>query len=263
MFMPLEEGLNFIGKLLPMLHLTPQGTPEHPASLFSHPIVLAAENLAKSLDMRLESYALTEHEEERKRQLMSGRETQNLMVTAPGNQLPFKPDPRIILPYSGQLDDMKFSIGVIPDTYLVWKKDKKRLYGIFAATVEEETNLRGPTRSASAIVSNSSAIYFENGVIFWFSMFDPKPPAGYIICGQYFVPPEMDVPMARPPYRGFNRNLSHPSNLKDMDILITQNVERVSSEGVGYLAREMRRDLTKNAKLVMMFAEAHKQLYSI
>lgn len=261
--MPLEEGLNFLDKLKPKLNLTVQATKEHPASMFSHPIVPSSEGIVKGLDTRIEPYELTEPEEERKRQIMSRVEMQNLMMTAPGRPLPFKPDPRIIVPYSGQLDDMKLSLCLIPDTYLVWKDTKKRLYGILASAIEEETSVRSPTRSASAIASNSTAIYFENGVIVWFSLFDPKPPMGYILSGQYFVPPEMEVPMVRPPYRRFNENLAYPANLKDMDVLITGNVERVRREGAGYLAEGMERDLAKNARLVMMFAEAHKQLYSI
>lgn len=67
--MTIEEGFKFIEKLGEKLQLEPIGTPQSPASTFSHPIVALAENLIKKSDRRIESWTITEHEEESKKEI--------------------------------------------------------------------------------------------------------------------------------------------------------------------------------------------------
>lgn len=116
--MSLEEGLRFIEKLEEKIQLVPTGTPEYPASMVSHPIIALTENLIKRMDTRIEPYVLVEDEEERKGSLATSVGFHKFGVTLPGNQLPFKPDPRILLAYTGNQEDMKLLVGIVPYTYL-------------------------------------------------------------------------------------------------------------------------------------------------
>lgn len=261
--MSLEKGLKFMGNLGSVVELESEATPEHPAHLFSHPIISLTEKLIKGLDPRIDSYALTEPEEERKRALMSQMDIQNLMIMGRGGVSPFRPDPRIILPYRGHSDGMDLSVGIVPDTYLTWKNDGERLYAVFAAAVEGRTRVTSSTRAATEVQSNSAATYFENGVITWLSIFrtgNHNQP--YAVVMQYFVPPEMDVKMIKPPYERLNEHLAHPTELPHLTPLIDSAIQKVNSQGMGYLSVQMRNDLNRNSKMAMLFADAHRRLYS-
>lgn len=263
--MPLEEGLKFIEKLEERIQLIPTGTPEHPASMFSHPIIASTEGLIKGMDTRIEPYVLVEDEEERKRSLATSVGFDKFGVTLPGNQLPFKPDPRLILPYTGNLEDMKLLVGIVPDTYLVWKDTKERLFAAFAMPTGRQFTMRSSSREAHTVEGNSTAVYFENGVISCFSFYETRDLSIPVI--QYFVPPNMNVSVGqiiKPPYRRLNDNLAYPRQLEDFNPIIRDFTERSGKRGLDYsLRQQMRNDMRTNAKLVMMFADAHKELYSI
>ncbi len=249
--MALEQ---FVRNLETRLGLTPLGAP----SLFSHPVIMAGENFAK-VDSRVEGYALTEVEEERIRELIENiKGYEEIQAVMPGQPMPYKPDPRIILPYNGKLDELDLMIGLMPQTRVVWKDSGERLNAVIA-TIGKTTRIRHPQRTAYATDVYGAAIYFENGIITDVTA-RPFRQGDFMAVG-YFVPPDMDINKINPPYERTDDHLAYPRNMADLEPLIQGGLGRANQAGINYAERkELRYALTRTHQLALMFVETHKEL---
>lgn len=250
--MPLDD---FLEVLVRNHNLEPFGAP----SLFSHPLFRGAEQLIAGLDKRAEFTASVEHDEERMRQFpQTLKGYRELEATLPGQQLPFKPDNRLIIPYKSKLGELVLHVGLLPFTNLMWKDSQERLAAVFAVAGKLVT-MRSPVRTAYALQTNSSALYVEGGVITSFSFF--RRPVQDIVAMQYFVPPEMDIPLVNPPYRRFNENLAYPRSVEDIELINREYFGKARNMDADYnLVQQMRADLRLNAQLVMLLVSAHQEL---
>lgn len=230
-------------------------------TLFLHPMIAPFEDLIKSLDPEVEPYAATEHvEEEAKNWAANLRGVKELEAVSPGTPLPFNQDPRVVIPYGGKFEGSDLFIGLVQETYLVWKANQKKLSAVAGLLGNMVTMKSAARPDAYAVQGNSAAVYFENGVIGWFSLFETG--RGLIMSPQYFVPPGMNVTKANPPYGNLQEHLAHPMEMRDLEPLISHNINNAARIGVPYASQLMTADLQRNAKLTMLFASAHREFNS-
>lgn len=237
-------------------------------SAFARPIFSITEDLIGKLDPRIEVSRPSVHDyEEIRRRLSSDPNFQTLRKILPNKALELQEDSRAFaLPCTGEFEDMRLIIGM-PFLNLAWKDSHRGLLAVYVAAADIGTQAisLGPINFMLRGV-NSSATYVENGVISWYSFY--KSGETFVHAFQYFLPPNMvisdsDTPI-HPPYSRIGGDLAHPDQLKDVEPVIEYALEQAHKEGVDYtLQQQIRKDLTRNAKLVMLLADAHRQLYSI
>lgn len=200
---------------------------------------------------------------QKKRFIGTNPDIARLYAVSPG--LPHKYDPRIQIPFKGGLNNLELLIGLVVDPYLQWKDSKQRLYAVLAVLGDEGRTLRTANRAARRLITNSQAIYFENGWLQWLSYFEL--PTTNLIATQWFVPPNKEVfgDFQSPPYDPHSAvNFTHPTQLEDLGPFIDYQLKLAYGLGINNDLRErIKTDLTRNAMLVTLFAEVHRELYFI
>ena len=244
----------FLDTLVDKFELASLGT----ATLFSHPVILAGETFAK-LNDRVESYTLTEVEEEHMRELTESLQWyKEIQAVVPGQPMPYKPDNRIIFPYNGKLGEFDLMIASMPQTRVQWKDNEERLDAVIA-TIGKTTRIQHPQRTAYATTVDGAAIYFENGVIADVTMrvYDRD----FMGVG-YFVPPEMDINKIHPPYERHDDHLAYPRDITDLQPLIQDCLRQANQAGIKNYAQrtDLREVLTRSHELALMFIDNHREL---
>lgn len=244
----------FVSRLESKFGLTPLSTP----TLISHPVILAGETFAKGVDSRVQSYALIEVEEEHIRELTERMQGyKEIQAVAPGPPMPYAPDPRIILPYNGKLDELDLMIGLMSQTRVEWKDTRERL-GAVIATIGKTTRIQHPQRTAYAINMDGAAIYFQNGVI---TSVTARAFNRDFMAVSYFLPPEMDVNKINPPYQRLDEHLAYPRDITDLEPLIHNVLKGANQARINYAQRrELSDALTRTHQLTLMFADTHREL---